>query len=91
MPAIGRDYALVCDCSVIDDGEDRSIFVLSAWPDDLCLRAVFILLQRLAPGMSEALKLLKRGAAILNKIAASQRMAAAYTPGVMPKRRTKAR
>ena len=77
MPAIGRDYAFVCDCGVIDDGEDRSIFVLSAWPDDLCLGAVFILLQKFAPSMSDALKLLKRGAVILNEIAACQRMAAA--------------
>jgi hypothetical protein len=77
MPAIGWDDAFVCDCSVIDDGEDRSIFVVSAWPDSLCLGAVCILLQRLAPGMSDGLKLLKMGAAILNEIAACQRMAAA--------------
>lgn len=77
MPAIGRDYALVCDRSVIDDGEDRSILVLSAWPDNLCLGAVFILLQEFAPSMSVGLNLLKMRATILNEIAASQRMAAA--------------
>lgn len=77
MPAIGRDYALVCDRSVIDDGEDRSIFVLSAWPDNLCLGADFILLQRFAPSISDGLNLLKMGAVILNEIAAGQRMAAA--------------
>lgn len=77
MPAIGRDHTFVCDCSVIDDGENGSIFVLYAWPDNLRLGAIFFLLQKFAPNMSDGLNLLKMGAAILNEIAASQRMAAA--------------
>lgn len=77
MPAISRDHAFVCDCSFIDDGQDRSIFALGARPDSLCLGAVFVLLHLLAPGNWYGHNLLEMGVVILNKIAASHRIAAA--------------